>query len=521
MKKSLILFLMAVGFSSCVKDEGNYTYTEVNEITIEGLEESYYALQGVDVLEIQPKITSTLLGENLDNYEFQWHLHQGLAEHKHTLIYKGKEKDLTYKVDAPLGDYTLYFTVLDKTTGIKAMASAPLTVANSTTRGFLLFGDDLEEDIMGLDMVVMPTGRDTVVVENVYDNSETRFRNADQILFQGKYPKSSTGQDLQTLWMCTEDGSFRMSNREDISIIAELNDFGIIELSKDFTYNKPMRIKDVFPHQAFTNMSNMYRGYMTEDVCVFGSAATAEYYATPINRLSDTSKELFKFYPLAFMNAARGSAFSTNYAIIYNMDDNCFMGIYYSKGYALTLKENANDKFPCKQDNRTIVWGGNAVNTYSYALMKDLSDTPNYYLYQFKPGSYTAWSNSATMTKQNAYTIDLSKATNLDKASHYMVSGSGSILLYTYGSTLYLYNYQYGDLISQDMGGEITYLDYEYNSTMSTTAFIIATYNDTDKGIVRKLNVGTDPNKLEIIENPKEVWHTRLRVKDVEWKDSM
>ena len=104
---------MAVGFSSCVKDEGNYTYTEVNEITIEGLEESYYALQGVDVLEIQPKITSTLLGENLDNYEFQWHLHQGLAEHKHTLIYKGKEKDLTYKVDAPLGDYTLYFTVLN------------------------------------------------------------------------------------------------------------------------------------------------------------------------------------------------------------------------------------------------------------------------------------------------------------------------------------------------------------------------------------------------------------------------
>jgi hypothetical protein len=90
--------------------------------------------------------------------------------------------------------------------------------------------------------------------------------------------------------------------------------------------------------------------------------------------------------------------------------------------------------------------------------------------------------------------------------------------MYAYGSTLYLYNYAYGDILSRDMGGEITYLDLEYNSTGSRTAFVVATYNDTDKGIVRKLDVGTDPNVLEIIDRPKEVWHTRLKVKDVEWK---
>lgn len=519
MKKFFILFLMATSLASCVEDEGNYTYTEVNEITIEGLEESYYALQGVDVLEIQPKITSTILGENLDNYEYQWHLHLGLIEHKHTVI--SKEKDLSYKVEAPLGSYTLYFTVLDKTTGIKAVASAPLTIATSITRGFLLFGDDMEEGIAGLDMVVMPIGRDTVVVENVYDNSETRYKNADKILYQGAYSISSDGTDMQSLWMCTEDGSFRMENREKFSVITELNDFGMIELSKDFSYKKPMRVMDVFPHQAYTgrSVSAIYRGYMTEDVCVFGSPGVAEYYATPINRLSENSTELFKFYPLAFMNAANASAFSASYAVIYNMDDNCFMGIYQSKGCALTLKESANDKFPNKQENRTMIWGGNCINTWSYAVMKDL-DADNYYLYQFKPGSYSAWSGS-TITKQAVYPIDLSKATNFDKASHYMVSGTGSILVYASGSTLYLYNYQYGDLISKDLGGEITYLDQEYCSNNSRTAFIVATYNDTDKGIVRKLNVGTDPNKLEIIENPKEVWNTRLRIKDVEWRISM
>ena len=506
---------MVTCLTSCVEDKGNYTYTEVNEITIEGLEESYYALQGVDVLEIQPQITSTILGENLENYEYQWHLHQGLAEHKHTMISKGKEKDLSYKVDVPLGEYTLYFTVLDKTTGLKTMASAPLTVATSTTKGFLLLGDDVEEGVMGLDMVVMPTGRDTTVVENVYDNSETRFKGADRLLFQGAYMLFSTGWDKQSLWMCTEDGSFRMNNRNDISVVSELNDFGLIELSKDFSYKKPMRVMDVFPHPTNRCISGSTRGYMTEDVCVFAGVTSAEYYATPVNRTSSSSTDLFNFYPLAFMH----DTYYASYAIIYNKDENCFMTIYQYDSYAKRLSDYDNDRFPWNQENRTIVWGGNVIGDASYAIMKEL-DKEEYYLYKFK-GSFKNYGLQFTALKDNAWSIDLSKAPNFDKASHYMIAGTGSILMYSYGSTLYMYNYVYGDLLTKDMGGEITHLDLEYNSTQSKTAFVVATYNETDKGIVRKFDVGTNPNVLEIIERPNDVWHTRLRVKDVEWKMSM
>ena len=48
MKKTLILLSMITCLSSCVKDEGNYTYTEVNKVTIEGLEESYNVIKDVD-----------------------------------------------------------------------------------------------------------------------------------------------------------------------------------------------------------------------------------------------------------------------------------------------------------------------------------------------------------------------------------------------------------------------------------------------------------------------------------------
>ena len=68
MKKIFILLTIAFGFISCVEDEGNYSYTELNEITIEGLEESYNVLQKLDTIKIQPKITSTILGDNLDKF---------------------------------------------------------------------------------------------------------------------------------------------------------------------------------------------------------------------------------------------------------------------------------------------------------------------------------------------------------------------------------------------------------------------------------------------------------------------
>lgn len=219
MKKLLILLMTATGLFSCVEDEGNYTYTEVNEVTIEGLEESYNVLDKIDNIQIQPVIKGSILGDDLSQYEFQWHIHEGITEHIHTII--SNEKDLDYKVDLGLGNYTLYLTVTDKSTGLKTLASAPVKVSTGISKGFLLFGDDMEEGIMGLDMVVMPAGRDTSVVENVYDNSVTRYKGADRILYQG--PRYNA---TQSLWMCTEDDSFNMNNASEISIISELNDWG-------------------------------------------------------------------------------------------------------------------------------------------------------------------------------------------------------------------------------------------------------------------------------------------------------
>ena len=385
------------------------------------------------------------------------------------------------------------------------------------SKGFLLLGDDMEEGIMGLDMIAMPEDFDATVVKNVYDNSETRYKGADKILYQG--PRMGD-ENIESLWMCTEDGSFRMKHHDvkSYSVISEVNDYQMIET--EFPH-KEMRIKDVFPHQTnyygrYWNCSYMYRGYMTEDMIVFGSIMTDEYYDTPCNRMSADATELFEFFPFVFYHEASNNGYTTTYTI-YNTTDSCFMKTVFGGTSALHCTAAGNDyaadPFPWNQKGtgRTLVWGGNTLDAtgHSLALMKD--DKGKYYFYKFVAGSYS-------LTKKGFYEVDLDVAPHFAEASHYMVSATGNIFMYTYGSTLYLYNYAYKTCESYDMGAEITCLEPDFVSAQSRTSFFVATYDENEKGTVRKYDAGTNPNTLEIIERPGEVWKTRLRVKDIEWK---
>lgn len=517
MKKAFIILLASLGFVSCVKDEGNYTYTELNQITIEGLEESYNVLDKVDSIKIYPTVKGTLLGDDLSNYEYQWHIHEGITEHKHTII--GTEKDLEYKVDLGIGNYTLYFTVKDKTTGLETYAYSSIKTSTAISKGYLLLGDDMEEGVMGLDMVVMPAGRDTSVVENVYDNSETKYMGADRILYQG----ARGGMvEKETLWMCTEDGSFRMNHHDgEITVMNEVSDLGLIET--EFAHNE-LRIKDIFPHPTtyygmYWNCSYMYRGYMTEDMILISATTSIDYHTTPCNRKNNTATELFDFYPYMFYGEQARNT-SLNIFVIYNKDEECFMKTVWN-GIKATHStyigtDYASDPFPWSQagTGRTIVWGGNGLDSggHSYALMKD--DEGKYFLYKFVAGG----SYGYTFTKKGCYEIDLSVAQNFADASQYMVSATGSIMMYACGSKLCMYNYVHNTYKEYDLGAEITCLEDDFIPKASTKEFFVATYSDSEKGIVRKYDVGTDPNTLEIIERPGEVWKTRLRVKDIEWK---
>ncbi|MGM9714666.1 MAG: PKD-like family lipoprotein, partial [Prevotella sp.] len=364
MKKIFIACLMAGALTSCLDDEGNYTYTELNEIKIEGLEDTYKVLNKIDHIVIEPQVTGTILGDDDSQYEYEWHIcADGLYHSNHKVI--SHEKNLDYLADFDLSkqdaNYNLYLTVTDKTTGLKAQASASIKPSTSYSKGFIVLGDDESTGDIGLDMIVMPPGRDTTLVSNVIDNSETHWKGADRLLYSGMHYRK------QQLWMCCDDGSYSM-DLQSLAPVAELNDMALIDT--EFKHNMPMKVKDFFPHQGLGgNARNAnYTGYMTEDMVVYAMTISATYFTTPCNRTSSTSEKLFKFYPMVFSMGAYSSAYNT-FMMLYNTDEQRFMRITMSgiaASYCSTLADLPTDIFYWNQANydkpRKIVWGGNSVN---------------------------------------------------------------------------------------------------------------------------------------------------------------
>ena len=63
----VISILLSLWLTSCYEDKGNYTYGNKQAIRIDGLEESYSGVSGIDTLRITPGIVSD---KSIQHYEF-------------------------------------------------------------------------------------------------------------------------------------------------------------------------------------------------------------------------------------------------------------------------------------------------------------------------------------------------------------------------------------------------------------------------------------------------------------------
>lgn len=516
MKNIWFLLLTLLVWSSCdVEDKGSYDYTELNGITFEGIESVYAKMAELDELVIEPQIKGSILGNDESNYEYSWFI----TNEKNQRRILSTEKNLKWLVDLLAGAHTLYFQVNDKSTGLQWIKSVTLNVSTSFTSGFLLFGDT-ETGEARLDMIVMPVDRDSIVVENVYDNSTYHLSNARGMIFSGS---NYTNPVVKSLWLLTDEVDIKISSGSYFADFGEFNELGIIET--DAEHISPIRILDFFPRQNSAGIrSHRNRGYITEDMIVMKSMTgnVTDYYATPINVYANSSK-LFKPYPLAFIRGA--SSFNSVCAMFYDMDEQCFVRPntnYGGVSYCNKLSDSAGDPFPWNQKGtgRTIVYGENGYELNvgdSHTIMKD--EEGHYYIYTFRTQDSDDWWYYST--KKGCYEVDFAMAQGFAEASHYMFSSAKSVVVYAVGSVLWAYDYSRKQITSMDLGAEITCLEAEYCSTRSLSDFIVATYDaGTHKGVVRKLEIGGGNDEVKIIEKPREIWDVTMKVKFIEWKDA-
>ena len=210
MKKKIYLFLPIIAaifsFPSCVNDEGNDVMAPINEIEISGIEEEYNVVTQQETLTITPEISGTISKADESDLEYEWFLcNDGITDHHHEII--STERNLSYPVVAPPSNYTLYFSVKDKVTGLKWEQACALNIISPFVRGFYLFGDK-EDETVGLDFVSMINGRDNTVIPNILNN-DLELRGAENIVFTGYY---SIYPESNILWIITKSGSYKVEN---------------------------------------------------------------------------------------------------------------------------------------------------------------------------------------------------------------------------------------------------------------------------------------------------------------------
>jgi hypothetical protein len=140
----LTALVLLVTVSACYKDKGNYSYKAINSITVT-LDSNYVGTYG-EKLSIKPKLQLTMDTEantyDTSKYSYEWStldMGQLYANQRNVLA---TTRDLNAAITiAPGSNYTLYYRITDKKTGVQAQGSAKLSVTTSIYEGWLALCD--------------------------------------------------------------------------------------------------------------------------------------------------------------------------------------------------------------------------------------------------------------------------------------------------------------------------------------------------------------------------------------------
>ncbi len=131
--KEIIGVLLLVTGIACTEDKGNYDYTPLNKLTINGIEKNYLA-EIDSVLSIPVDITGEK-GFREDDYEYLWYAWRNNVEKTADTL--SLKKDLNVKLSIDAGEYTLRYVVTEKASGVFFESQVSLSVIDKYTKGVM------------------------------------------------------------------------------------------------------------------------------------------------------------------------------------------------------------------------------------------------------------------------------------------------------------------------------------------------------------------------------------------------
>lgn len=207
MKQLYFFLIIVVCFSSCFEDEGNYNYTENEQITITGIENSYSRLYLKERLQIIPEVKST---DPDANFEYSWTIYSGGT-------YIGDTITQTLTLDTlvdwnPEKTYTLIFAARNKNTGFTTYKSTDFVVNTPFSRGWYVLKNNGSQ--VDIDLYT----DDNTQTQNVigFVNNKQLKGKAEHLWYISDYAifdiEANGYKDKKTLFVLTDENLFGLNS---------------------------------------------------------------------------------------------------------------------------------------------------------------------------------------------------------------------------------------------------------------------------------------------------------------------
>lgn len=486
-------------FNSCYKDEGNYTYVDVNEAIIgeKGFEKEYVVRKNMDFLKINPSIDFTLDPEQKGDYSYEW-VAVGQNFHRGKRFVISKERNLNYKVNLNAESYILYYKIKDNETDLVYSKSVSLVVNDVNSTGWILGGVN-EKGEGQVDMISF--SNDVLILHSALQFKDGLKLGEVDKLWIDNDPWASENR----LYVTTSDGTWKFDR-------------------KNFEASPYSSIKYSFP------------------VAPDNAAEVGKYVATDHQKIADKREIIIvdgRAYPVSTEAGIFNSSFSTyntldffetapeivcNHKqkdvrtfIFYDIESKAFVYISGLKIREMKKMGDGEDdaySWITTNDFPNGLDFVHAVNSFfangqSAIIMKE--DRNDYWIYLTTANNYTR------MTKDGRYRVT-EVAKDFDKAVGYIMTTNHGYLLYAVDNVLYGYNFRSKNqecVKLMEFDSPITAIHADNESPeKGKDIFYVATFG-TPKGNMNKAGLNEDFSdsrggggslyKLNMVDSPNEM----------------
>ncbi|MCA5006757.1 PKD-like family lipoprotein [Sphingobacterium bovistauri] len=404
MKKLYILIyscLTLFVLYSCTKDSGNYTYTDINTVSI-NTSDSVFTIQQLERLTINPDLAESI-PDDKNSYSYEWLMFPTQTSNTFVQIENeeavllSREKNLDQIITLPPKLYFIQYTVKNEITGIKSIKRFTVNITAAFHEGWLLMTN--VDNKAKLSFI----RRDG----NVYLDPLKDYNN---ITLKGKGLASFTavtGQ-IKDIYVFTNEEISRLT----------ANDF-LVSANQNNLFN------------LFTIPANIESPFFAI------SASSSEQYIIANGKVHATTNPIFGVskYSIPFSGQS-GKLFpfifygETTYISFYDNENKRFLQSSFFGRALQTFSNNINNKYDLNNVGKTMVAADLGAQREFYTIMKDNSN--QYYFYAYNPFT----TNQATSFQK------IQNSPEIDKAISFASSSSIPHIYYATDNKIYLYDIQ-------------------------------------------------------------------------------